>query len=88
MVLEGDSLATVAAINQENPCFNRYCQVVDDIRTRLSSFPNFVIQHVSRGANSAAHTLAKLALTLPSDVVWMEECPLPIHSIVFNVIFV
>jgi hydrogenase maturation factor HypE len=60
-----------------------YGQVVDDIHTRLSSFPNFVIQHVSRGANSAAHTLAKLALTLPSDVVRME-CPLPINSIVHN----
>jgi hypothetical protein len=57
--------------------------VVDDIRTMLSSFPNFVIQHVSRGANSAAHTLAKLAPTLPSNV-WMEECPLPINSIVLN----
>jgi len=57
--------------------------VVDDIRTRLSSIPNFVIQHVSRGANSAAHTLAKLVLTLPSNV-WMEECPLPINLHLIN----
>jgi hypothetical protein len=34
-----------------------------------------MVQHVSRVANFAAHSLAKVALSLRLEHVWMEECP-------------
>jgi ribonuclease HI len=75
IILEGDSLIIVTALNKDHPCSSSYGQVIDDIRVHLSSFHNHFVSHVSRQANNAAHVLAQFALTLSCDRVWKEECP-------------
>jgi ribonuclease HI len=82
IILEGDSLIIVGALNQSNPCLSGYEQMMEDIRVRLLSFPAFVVRHVCRQANTAAHSLAKHALALNSEMVWLEECP----SFIFHIV--
>lgn len=75
IILEGDSLITVGALNQAKPCLSSYEQMIEDIRYLLLSFSAFAVRHVYRQANIAAHSLAKHALALNSEMVWLEECP-------------
>jgi hypothetical protein len=61
IILEGDSMLTVSALNQAAPCTSGYGQMIEDIQVFLLSF-SFVVCHVGRQANFAAHTLAKYAV--------------------------
>lgn len=84
LMLESDLLTTVNVLNQEAPCLSICGQLVEDIRARLKYFSCCNVQHVSRTANTTAHSLAKYALFLSFDAVWMEECLPPIHHIVIT----
>ena len=41
----------------------------------IKHFQEYAVFHVKRGANGAAHTSAKLALTLGDDRMWVEDFP-------------
>jgi hypothetical protein len=46
------------------------------------NFHNINFSHVRREANQAAHYLAKYALSISSDDVWIEETPSCIDVVV------
>jgi ribonuclease HI len=82
VVLEGDSMAVVSAINQASPNWSSYGHFVEDIKVLAQSVHWVEINYASRVVNSAAHTLAKCAILHSLDELWMEECPSYIRSIV------
>ena len=51
---------------------------------RLQDFRQSQIQHVRRNANKAAHFLAQHAKGVDAFVIWIEECPPFLESIVFQ----
>jgi ribonuclease HI len=61
IILEGDAELVVRDINDKNPKWCRYGQILGDIKGILVGFRRYEVVHVKRGANEAAHVLAKLA---------------------------
>jgi ribonuclease HI len=82
VILEGDAIQVVQAINKQGMQNCCYGQILEDIHAVLRSFRWKEIKHVKREANSAAHTLAKLAASNYMNKVWMEEVPNSILSTV------
>lgn len=60
--LEGDSLQVVQAIRDSGIIWSRYGHITGDTRWVLNSLRSWIIGHVKRVANSAAHHLAKEAV--------------------------
>lgn len=64
-----------SALKKKAVCNQAYGQIIEDIRTSFHSFPYVDVYHVKRGANMAAHVLAKCAISQSLDKVWIGECP-------------
>jgi len=74
-VFEGDSLIVVSALRQNSSCWLVCGQLLDDIKTKLNSFPFHDMRHIRRDANIATHRIANVALSQSLDQVWIEDCP-------------
>jgi hypothetical protein len=57
VLLEGDSAEVVTALSGEGPCYQMYCQLIDNTKSYLAHFSSIKVTHVRRDANKAAHTL-------------------------------
>jgi hypothetical protein len=82
VIFEGDALQVIKAIETEGPCMSSYGHLIDCIRGELCSFENACFIHVSREANNAAHTLAKLATTHVTLSTWRGDVPPSVGDIV------
>lgn len=54
---------------------------MDGARAVLGTHWSWVIFHVRKEANSAAHHLARFALSCSIEQIWMEEVPRCIYDI-------
>jgi ribonuclease HI len=82
--LEGDALEIVQALHQDTPNRSRYGQLIEDTRDCLNSRHSWVVSHIRRGANEAAHRLAQAALHQSLDQSWLGCYPPFIHNIVLS----
>jgi ribonuclease HI len=82
ILLEGDALEIVNALLLDDPSWSRYGHLIDDTKLLLQRFCSWEVQHVKRGANMAAHSLAKGALRQSLEQIWLEDSPVFIHDIV------
>jgi hypothetical protein len=73
--LEGDSLQVVHALQASNGGQSVIGPIVEDARHLSRRFSTFEVQHVLRGANGEAHSLAKLALSREGYIVWRDTFP-------------
>jgi ribonuclease HI len=80
--LEGDAFTVVKAIAFRTSTWHNFGQIVDDIQVVLGSKRSWRVGHIKRGANGAAHGLAKEALRSNNDKIWMEDYPSCISQIV------
>lgn len=76
VILEGDSLVVMSDLKQTGVCNPAYGQVIEDIRSSFLSFSSVGVNHVKRGANMAAHLIAKYTVSQFEDKTWRGECPL------------
>jgi len=60
-IFEGDSLIVVLALRQDSSCWLGCGQLLDDIKTKLNSYPLHDVQHIRWDANTTAHRMAKVA---------------------------
>lgn len=60
---------------------------MNDIRIVLQGFQTCSVEHVKRGANAAAHGLAKTVVNDIIDKIWMEEIPSCIFDVVLSKLF-
>ncbi|XP_059436514.1 uncharacterized protein LOC132169501 [Corylus avellana] len=75
VILEGDSLIVVKALQAEIEDLSPYGHLIDEARMLLRHFRTAQVRHVKRNSNKAAHGLAKEAVRKCIDNIWMEEMP-------------
>ena len=77
IILEGDSLQVVQALQASKGGHSIIGPIVEDAQHLCRRFSVFTLQHVPRGANGEAHNLAKLAFLREGHTVWRDNFPLP-----------
>ncbi|XP_041025440.1 uncharacterized protein LOC121265838 [Juglans microcarpa x Juglans regia] len=75
VILEGDSLLVVKAIQIKEDSWSDSGLVVRDIKILLSKFLSWSVLHVHKEVNVIAHHLAKIALSCQEDCIMIEDCP-------------
>ncbi|KAG6626610.1 hypothetical protein CIPAW_15G062400 [Carya illinoinensis] len=73
--LEGDAKMVVDAVTSNTQDSSWDGQVIEDIKSVLKAQPGWSVSFSGRSSNKAAHETAKLALTLGSECIWVEEVP-------------
>ena len=81
-ILEFDSLVLVSALLKNSTYLSTDGLLLDDIRFYASFFNQLLYSYVKREGNKVAHKLAKHALCISDFLVWMEDVPPPIRSVV------
>ena len=80
MVIEGDSLRFIQAINEARLVQTMYGHVVDDIRF-LSSSMSCSFLHVKRKGNKLAHALTRRAVSSADFDVQLKDLPQDLDDI-------
>ncbi|XP_035545169.1 uncharacterized protein LOC118348227 [Juglans regia] len=78
---KGDAQLIVKAVNNQEEDRSVYGSIVEASKKLISSWKDWSVEFVYRNANEAAHTLAKEALHLDTEIVWIEETPNCIRNI-------
>jgi ribonuclease HI len=73
--VEGDAKVIVDAVVSQAPDWSRRGHLIEDIRSALRSFPHWTMAYVKRGANQAAHMVARLATAQVMDKTWSYDFP-------------
>ncbi|XP_075662879.1 uncharacterized protein LOC142632326 [Castanea sativa] len=74
-VLEGDSLLVIKALTSKDVGLAPFGLLIQDAYKFTSTFSLLSYSHTKREGNQVAHDLAKLAVTIPNCVIWMEDIP-------------
>ena len=74
-VLEGDSLLVIKALETKDVGLAPFGLLIQDAYSFIPTFCLLSYSHTKREGNLVAHDLAKLAVTIPNCVVWMEDVP-------------
>lgn len=82
LILEGDALRVVNALNSKDIDYSKMGHIVEDTRQLLQSIPQWSCCYVKRDANYVAHTLAKHATCQIIDRTWGEDIPVFICDII------
>jgi ribonuclease HI len=82
VLIEGDALEVVDAINKEGNCWTVYGQIVNDIKEDLGIWQGWNFQHVSRRDNGVAHRLAHLAFMHGAGREWRADFPFHVDEVV------
>ncbi|KAF5468871.1 hypothetical protein F2P56_012982 [Juglans regia] len=84
VIFEGDVQVIVNVVNEEEEDLSSYGCVIEDAKKLLKGRSQWSVKFVNRKANEAAHYLAKEALSLCFENVWIEEAPVCIESILLK----
>ncbi|KAF5461306.1 hypothetical protein F2P56_017417 [Juglans regia] len=75
VVFEGDAQNIVRAINEDNTDYPSYGSIIHDAKKMLQQQQGWKVQYAHRTSNEVAHKLAKQALCLESEFIWMDVMP-------------
>ncbi|XWS35182.1 hypothetical protein CRYUN_Cryun21dG0104000 [Craigia yunnanensis] len=82
ILLEGDALGIINAINSSIPNLSTIGNYVEEAKLQPNDFQLCLVKHTRRTANGTAHVLAKTTLGIDDYVAWIEECLDIIRSII------
>ena len=80
--MESDSLVLVTALIKNSTYLSTDGLLMDDIRFNATFFNQLLYSHVKRESNKVAHKLARHAFCISDFLVWMEDVPPLISSVV------
>ena len=75
VILEGDCLRVVQALNASGGCKTLYGHVVNETKRLGATLRHCSYQHVGRDGNKLAHCLARRAVSTADTDVWVEDLP-------------
>ena len=81
VMMEGDCLQVVSALNSKVNCNTLYGNVVEETRHQACKFHFCRFTHVRRGGNKLAHALARRAVSSADLDVWVEELAFDLESV-------
>ncbi|KAL5827457.1 hypothetical protein ACOSQ4_019254 [Xanthoceras sorbifolium] len=84
IMVESDSLSVINIITSHAFPLSDVGVVISDIYRSIEALNDFKIIFASRQANSVAHGLAKLALSLSDASFWLEDYPPCIENLVLG----
>ena len=73
VILEGDCLWVVQALNASGSCNTLYGHIVNETRRLGGVLRHCSFQHVHRDGNKLAHCLARRAVSFADTDVWVED---------------
>ncbi|CAL5355830.1 unnamed protein product [Camellia sinensis] len=82
IILEGDSLNIVKALQEGVELLSEYGHLVSQVVAASKLLRHFQVCHVGRMGNMLAHGLAPMARGLDHQLVWMEEVPQALFEVV------
>lgn len=77
-------MCIVKAVNDRGENWEWGGQIIEDIRGMLSNKPHWLITHTYRETNKTSDFLAKYALNIDEDLVWMEEGPEGLYNLILQ----
>ncbi|KAK3229180.1 hypothetical protein Dsin_001061 [Dipteronia sinensis] len=83
--LESNALSVVQVISKKEAPSSEVGVVVNDILRLLCQVDIVSVNFVPRLAISVAHGLARLALSHAGQLIWLEDCPLCVESLVLGI---
>ena len=75
VVVEGDSVIVIKALNNGTCQFTSYGNILGDIRFQSACFQHVEFRYISHVCNSVADALAKKASFVVGLQVWLEVLP-------------
>ena len=75
VIIEGDAQVVIKALQNFEVCPWPMQKVVEGSLQSLSCFKAWSASHVCRCGNEAAHLMAKMAKTLSTYKIWVEDIP-------------
>ena len=82
VILEGDSLVVIKALREEEKLLSPTGLLLEDVRMLSQSFQKLLYSYTKREGNSVAHSLARYASSILDFLVWMEDVPPCLQSLV------
>ena len=82
VILEGDSLAVIKALREGEQPLSPTGPLLEHVRMYSRRFETVLYSHSKREGNSVAHSLARYANSISDFLVWMEDVPPHIQSLV------
>jgi ribonuclease HI len=73
VVLEGDSSEIIQAPRKDGQCWRSYGHLINGAKTLLREVPQWEAHRDRRTKNTAAHNMAKMALVIGEDRVFLER---------------
>ena len=74
--VEGDSVLVVKVLKCKDNGLAPYGHLINDVPLFFGFFSELSYSHIRRDGNKIAYSVARLALTIPSCIVWMKNVPL------------
>ena len=81
IVLEGDSAIITQALQAEELSLASFGNIIVEAQSYAKTFHSFKVNHTNQRGNSVAYKLARHARHINGLVVWMEEIPPHLISI-------
>ncbi|CAL4891658.1 unnamed protein product [Urochloa decumbens] len=83
-VIESDCHNLVSALTAKSDNRASFSNIVKEIKSWLSVFPEVSFSKVGRECNRVAHELAQLAKRCIHSAVWRDQSPTCVHELLCN----
>ena len=84
LMIEGDNANVMRAVSSNSMDNSRLGHVFQDIQCLVHGLRWGFVICIKRGANVAAHSLARFSRYVTEETIWLEECPSPTNEALYH----
>ena len=82
VIIESDSLSVVKAIQDTAESSCHIGNIIKDVKILSKTMKSCDFHHTKREANQVTHSLARNAIKVVSELVWIEEIPQCVSDVI------